>query len=226
MTPRQCSISACSVVLVAARHDDGVDDLAPTLVGDAEDGRLEHGGVGVEGVLDLGAVDVLAAGDDHVLGPVDEVQVAVGVEVADVAGAVPLAVEHGLGRLLGLVPVPGHHVRALDHDLADLAGRRPAARRRRRCAGRRRAPAGRSSWPAVRRATAPRGGRRWPAATARSPRRGGSARSRTPRRHGGAPRGRRATPRGTASAGWTRHVDRRPGARRAPPASSARRWRT
>ena len=45
--------------------------------------------------LDLGRVDVGAAGDDHVLGAVGDEQVAVGVEVADVAEAEPLALERG-----------------------------------------------------------------------------------------------------------------------------------
>ena len=54
-------------------------------------------GMLVERVLDLGAVHVLAAADDHVLGAVDEEQVAVVVQVAEVAGPVP-AVDEGLGR--------------------------------------------------------------------------------------------------------------------------------
>ena len=48
-------------------------------------------GVLVEHPLDLGARDVLAAGDDHVLEPVDDEEVAVVVEHADVAGVEPAA---------------------------------------------------------------------------------------------------------------------------------------
>ena len=55
-----------------------------------------------------------------VLGAVDDVQVAVGVQEADVAGAVP-AVAGGLARRLGVAVVTGHHQRAADHDLAALA---------------------------------------------------------------------------------------------------------
>ena len=47
------------------------------------------GGVRHQRLLDLGRVHVEAAGDDHVLGPVDDEQEVVVVEVADVAGVVP-----------------------------------------------------------------------------------------------------------------------------------------
>ena len=46
--------------------------LAQRLVRDADHGGVHHGGVVVEDVLDLDAVDVLAAADQHVLGPVDD----------------------------------------------------------------------------------------------------------------------------------------------------------
>ena len=73
------------------QHDDRVHLLAPHRVRDADDGDLRDGGVGRDRVLDLDGVHVLAAGDDHVVQPVDEVDVAVGVDVADVAGVVPAA---------------------------------------------------------------------------------------------------------------------------------------
>ena len=148
--PRQYATSSAPVT-GGARHDDGVDGLAPALVRDAEDRRLEHGGVAVEDVLDLGAVHVLAARDDHVLRAVDEVDVGLVVHVAEVAGAVP-AVDERVGGLLGLVPVP--------RPSRSGRGRRPrpprrpgrSRRRRARSRRRRRPPAGRTSAPAARRA--------------------------------------------------------------------------
>ena len=91
------------------------------------------GDLGVRGqdVLHLGAVDVLAAGDDHVLLAVDDVDVAVLVLPHQVTGMEPAAAER-LGGLLGLVPVPLHHQRAAVDDLADLAARDVVHRRRRR----------------------------------------------------------------------------------------------
>ena len=67
------------------RLDDGLDLLAPVGVGDAEHGDVADLRVGEELALDLGRVDVHAAADDHVDLAVAEEQVAVLVELADVA---------------------------------------------------------------------------------------------------------------------------------------------
>ena len=71
-------------------------------------------------VLDLGRIDVLAAGDQHVLGAVDDRDEAVGVDRGDVAGVQP-AVDDRLGGRLGPVPVAEHHVGPRHQDLAVLA---------------------------------------------------------------------------------------------------------
>ena len=76
----------------------------------------------VERVLDLARVDAVAAAQDHVLDAVDEVQIAVGVEVADVAGAEP-AVGERLARRLGVAPVAAHHPGRDQLHLAGLARR-------------------------------------------------------------------------------------------------------
>src|SRR4051812_47045365 len=62
-----------------------------------------------EGVLDLTGVHVLAAGDDHVLHAVDEVQVAVLVEPACVSRVIPATGERGR-RFLRSIPVLPHVV--------------------------------------------------------------------------------------------------------------------
>ncbi len=102
--------------------DDGVDGLPPALVRQPEDRGFEHGRVLVERVLDLDRVHVLAAAHDHVLGPVDEEQVALVVQVAEVARPVPALVQ-GLGGGLRVLPVAGHHARTAHQHLADLARR-------------------------------------------------------------------------------------------------------
>ena len=76
--------------------------LAPLLVGDGDDGALQHGGVAGDRLLDLDGRDVLAAGDDDVLLAVAQLDVAVGCQHAEVAGVEPAAAE-GLGGRLGLV---------------------------------------------------------------------------------------------------------------------------
>ena len=95
--------------------------------GQPDDGAVLHGRVLHQRLLDLGGVDVEAAGDDHVLGPVDDEEEAVVVEVADVAGVVP-AVRRRLGGGLRVLVVAGHHQRAAHDDLAALAAAAAARR--------------------------------------------------------------------------------------------------
>ena len=75
-------------------HDDRPEHLAPPLVGHADHGRLLHGRVLLEDLLDLDGIDVLAAADDPVAPAPDEEQVALVVEAAEVAGAQPAVVVH------------------------------------------------------------------------------------------------------------------------------------
>ena len=83
----------------APGHDHGVHLFAPALARDADDRALGDGRMLGEGVLDLGRIDVLAAGDDHVLDPVDDEDESVFVHVAAVAGMHP-AVDDGARRFL------------------------------------------------------------------------------------------------------------------------------
>ncbi len=103
------------------RNDDGRDRLAPAFVGSADDGGLGDGGVGVQDVLDHPRVDVEPARDDHVLDPVGDVEVALGVDVSGVAGVQPAFAE-GFGGGVGSMPVAAHQLRAARGDFADLPG--------------------------------------------------------------------------------------------------------
>src|SRR4030095_11044494 len=100
------------------RHE-GLGPLAPYFVGDGDDRALEHRGMPRHRLLHLDRGDVLAARDDDVLLPVAQLDVAVGVPDADVAGVEPAAAER-FRRRLGIVEVALGHVIA-DHD--DLAQR-------------------------------------------------------------------------------------------------------
>ena len=94
-------ISASVTVAPVLQHDDRVHGFAPHVVRDADHRDLRDRRVRRDRVLDLDGVHVLAAGDDHVLHPIDEEEVALLVEVAGVAGVVPAAAER-LGGRLGL----------------------------------------------------------------------------------------------------------------------------
>ena len=72
----------------------------------------------VQHVLDLDRGDVLAAGDDDVLGAVLDDDVAVLIEHAEVAGVKPAAGKGLLRRLL-VLQIALHHDIAAKHDLAD-----------------------------------------------------------------------------------------------------------
>src|SRR5215210_4427149 len=102
-------------------HDVGLPDLAHALIWYADHGDVGDPVQPGEGLLDLGGIDVEAAGDVHVLEPVGDGQVAFGVERADVAGVQPAV---GVDRLRGgfiVVEVAEHHVVATKQELPGFA---------------------------------------------------------------------------------------------------------
>ena len=94
------------------------DDLAPALVGHADDRSLHDLRAVGQHVLELGRVDVLAAGDDHVLRAADDPVEALLVLAREVAGLEPAVCESA--ALCGVLPVAAHHVGRAHPDLADL----------------------------------------------------------------------------------------------------------
>ena len=75
--------------------------------------------MGVERFLDLAGIDVVPAANDQLLLPVDEEEVSVLVEIAEVAGREPAVRVDRLGCRCGVVPVPGDHRRSAEPHLAD-----------------------------------------------------------------------------------------------------------
>ena len=90
---KSCSSSGSGALPAAGDRDEGDGDLAPVVVGRGDDRGLGDRGVGGQRLLDLDRGDVLAAGDDHVLLAVAQLDVAVGVHDAEVAGVEPAAGE-------------------------------------------------------------------------------------------------------------------------------------
>ncbi len=107
-------------IAAAGEHDRGADLFAEAVVGHPEHAALGHGVVFEDRGLDLGAVDVLATAQHHVLGAVDDVDEPVVVHAGDVAGVQP-PVGDGLGGGLGLVQVALDDLGALDPQLAHPA---------------------------------------------------------------------------------------------------------
>src|SRR5215212_767877 len=91
--------------------------LTPEVVRDGDDGALEDGGMGAEGVLDLDGGDVLAAGDDDVLLPISQLDGAVRVHDGEVPRVKP-ATPKRLRRRRRVVVVALHHDVAAHHHFA------------------------------------------------------------------------------------------------------------
>src|SRR5208282_2159899 len=67
----------------------GRDDLAPLLVGEADDGNVEHGRMQRKTAFDLDRRDVLASGNDHVVDAAGNEQIAIVVDETGVASEIP-----------------------------------------------------------------------------------------------------------------------------------------
>ena len=113
-------------VLTGTQHHHRPDLLAEHRVGHPDHGAVGHGRVLEQGRLHLDAVDVLPTPDDHVLGPVDDMDEPLLVDAGHVAGVEPSPVNESPGRL-GSVPVAPHHVGPLDPQLAGPLGSTPVS---------------------------------------------------------------------------------------------------
>src|SRR5215475_14524285 len=91
----------------------------PRCIRHPEDRGFQDGRVLVEDFFDLSTVDILAAGDNHILGAIDEENVALSIHITEVPTVIPPAAQ-GIGGLLGFVPVTLHDVGAAHDDLANL----------------------------------------------------------------------------------------------------------
>ena len=98
-----------------AQHHECLDRLSPLLVGHADHRHLGDGGVLVEAVLDLDGGHVLTTGDDDVLLAVGNHQVRPSRYPPSPVWNQPPA--SAVGRLLGLLPVPGEDVVGAGQDL-------------------------------------------------------------------------------------------------------------
>src|SRR5712692_12097269 len=91
----------------------------PRRIGHPEDSGFQDSRMLVEDFFDLGTVDVLAAGDDHILGAINQEDVALGMHATEIPTVIPPVTE-GVGGLLGFIPVALHDIRATHDNLANL----------------------------------------------------------------------------------------------------------
>ena len=111
--------------IAGLKHHERLDPLHLDGVLDADDAAQVDVLVALQDVLQLGGIHVVAVGDDHALDALAEVDEALLVHHAQVAGMDPgqsVGVGLlGLGRLLGVVDILQHHGGAGQADLALLA---------------------------------------------------------------------------------------------------------
>ena len=107
---------------VGLEADPGHDLLAESLVGDADDLHVVDVRMGVEELLDLAGIDVLAAANDHVLEATGDLVVALVIDGGEVAGVEPAVGVDGVGGGVGHVVVAQHHHAAAGLEFALFAG--------------------------------------------------------------------------------------------------------
>src|SRR3954463_13388377 len=90
----------------------------------ADHGGFDHARHGVDLALDFLRIDVETAGDDEILAAAEDVDVALVVDLAEVAGDEKTVVAKFRLGLLRHAPVSPEHVRALDLDHADRIRRK------------------------------------------------------------------------------------------------------
>src|SRR6201999_240989 len=73
----------------AARHHDGADRLAPSVIGHPDDRARGYSVNRTDRILDLGRINVLPAADDHVLLAVHQIEEPTLVESTYVTGTTP-----------------------------------------------------------------------------------------------------------------------------------------
>src|SRR5713226_1093245 len=81
----------------------------------------------IQNLLDLAWIDIKAASDNQVFDTVHDIEEAIFVHFADIAGTHP-AIDKNVARLLLAVPVALHDIGTFHHDLTNLTDRQKLAR--------------------------------------------------------------------------------------------------
>ena len=95
--------------------------FSPLRIGNTENCHFPHGWMVENNGLNLTAIYIFAACDDHVLLTVKQVNESIAVLIADVSSAKE-AVSKGCRRFPFVVPVSTHHVRTTRHQFTFLTG--------------------------------------------------------------------------------------------------------
>ena len=99
------------------QNNNGVHGLTPFVVWDANNRHVLNSSVADEGILNFGCENVFSASDDHVLQPINNVQVPFVIKDACITRIHPTVLQCSC-RFLRLIPVAQHGVWATHYDLA------------------------------------------------------------------------------------------------------------
>src|SRR6266705_1019949 len=116
-----CSQLLCTECLSGLEDNNGLAHFAPLGIRYSENRHFAHRWMRVNHGLDFAGVNVLPAGDDHVLQTIENVVVSVCVLIADIAGAKESVPEREFS-FFRLVPITAHDVRAASDQLTCLPG--------------------------------------------------------------------------------------------------------
>lgn len=117
-----CSNGLDIVLRAWLEHDRGRYFLTQSIVRYAEDRTFRDRRMIKQNGLDFGAVDVLAASQNHVLCPIDDEDEAVIVDSCDVAGSKPAVLDR-LGGFRFAIEITPYDLRAAYAELTDLSNR-------------------------------------------------------------------------------------------------------
>src|SRR6266852_1171904 len=95
-------------------------EFAPLRIGYAEDGYFTNGGMSVDHCFHLSRINVLTAGDNHVLEPVEDVKISHSVLLADISRSKESVVKR-FSRFFRIVPIATHDVGASYDQFACLS---------------------------------------------------------------------------------------------------------
>ncbi len=107
---------------VRTQRHESLRSFAAIVVRNTDDDDFLDRGMLIDRLLDHLRVDVEPAGNDHVLLAIDQIEIAIAVHVADVAGQKAVA-DEGFSGFLFAIPVAARDVRTTDADFSGLPDR-------------------------------------------------------------------------------------------------------
>ena len=108
--------------LTRFQHHEGFPHLAPFRIGDADHRTLEYRRVSVQHRFDFRRIHIFAAGNEHILEPVNDIKAPVFVITGQIARMKPAIAINNLCPGSSVVEVAGGDAGTFQHQFANLVG--------------------------------------------------------------------------------------------------------